>query len=332
MRTSKDRPVPVFPPFRILRLALLYALFWLTGPAQAETGALQGNGETLAPLEAFRDCDTCPEMIVLPLGSFVMGAPLEESAFVYSLWHKPEPGVVPGYAHEGPMHEVKIDIPIAMGRNEVTREEWLACVAEGGCAHTPDPRVLGFGGVYYRADNPRHPVMNVSYLDMLEYVAWLNRKVGADVYRLPTEAEWEYAARAGTRTRFAQGDTLTPDQANISVFHWEGDRRVPDPDNRRVPVPVDALDAANAWGLRHMAGNVLERTMSCWSERHLGLPTSSAYLAEAERHNTCRRVAKGGSFGSGADYARPANRGYGTENSRLKSTGFRVVRALQQAD
>ncbi|PWE32346.1 formylglycine-generating enzyme family protein [Maritimibacter sp. 55A14] len=240
---------------------------------------------------------------------------------------------------EGPEHEVIIDIPIAMGRNEVTRKEWMVCVTDGGCSHTPDPRILKFGGGYYYADGPRHPVIDVSYLDMQEYVAWLNQKTGTSAYRLPTEAEWEYAARAGTRTRFAQGDTLTLDQANIAIFRHadgseykfreKGERYYSDPNNRKMPVPVDMLDAANAWGLRHMAGNVLEPTMSCWSSTHLGLPTSSAYLAEAKKASGCQHVIKGGSYGRSREYARPANRGSAKETGRSRTTGFRIVRELE---
>lgn len=283
------------------------------------------TGQTVAPLEIFQECDQCPEMIVLPMGSFVMGAPLEESAKAYLTWNKPKPGEPIGMLHEGPEHEVVIDIPIAMGRNEVTREEWLACVEDGGCSHVPDPRVTVLSGYLY-ADDPRSPVIDINYADMLEYVAWLNRVTGTSAYRLPTEAEWEYAARAGTRTRFAQGENLTTDQAN---FFLSRDEAGPDakPSSRKMPVPVDMLDAANPWGLRHMAGNVMEPTMSCWSDRHLGLPTSSAYLAEAEQAAHCRRVTKGGAYFAGREFARPANRGSMFETIRSK-TGLRVVREM----
>jgi formylglycine-generating enzyme required for sulfatase activity len=320
---------------KALRFFLGLGLFWavfLLGPVAAVAADNAPsyrltNGQTVAPLELFRECEQCPEMVVLPTGSFVMGAPLAESELAYLLWLKPKPGEPVGMVQEGPQHEVIIDVPIAMGRNEVTRAEWLACVEDGGCTHVPDPRILALRGYFY-ADDPRSPVIDVSYRDMLEYVAWLNRLTGTEAYRLPIEAEWEYAARAGTRTRFAQGDSLTVDQANIAVFRREGDRSVPDPNNRKIPVPVDMLDAANAWGLRHMAGNVVELTMSCWSKRHLGLPTSSAYLAEARNSGTCPHVAKGGSFGRSGEYARPANRGSTSETSRSVSVGFRIVREL----
>jgi len=318
----------IFPVCIFLKCLAALILLWLPVTAMARDVYSTINDREVAPFEIFQECDVCPEMIVLPMGSFVMGAPLEQSELIYRLWNKTEPGEIVGMRHEGPEHTVLIDIPIAMGLNEVTLEEWLACVAEGGCSLVPDPRVLKFDGSYFYVDEPRHPVFYVSFLDILEYLTWLNRKVGADVYRLPTEAEWEYAARAGTQTRFAQGDSLTTDQANIGIFRWEGDRYVSDPNNRKTPVLVDALDAANAWGLRHMAGNLREWTLSCWSDRHLGLPTSSAYLAEAQRQETCRRVAKGGSFGADPVYARPASRGAGDEDIRSRIVGFRIVREM----
>ncbi|NOR62073.1 MAG: SUMF1/EgtB/PvdO family nonheme iron enzyme [Rhodobacteraceae bacterium] len=206
----------------------------------------------------FQECADCPEMIVLPSGSFTMGAPLEESAAAFRLLRKPELGVPDGHPHEGPEHEVTIDIHIAMGRNEVTYAEFLACVEDGGCTHSPDPGILTLTGFVY-ADDPRSPVIDVSYIDVLEYVAWLNHITDTDAYRLPTEAEWEYGAYGGADTKFDQGDSLTTEQANFGIFHHRDGGFFPDRNNRRMPVPVDMLDAANAWGLRHMAGNVLEK-------------------------------------------------------------------------
>ena len=255
-----------------------------------------------------------------------MGTPLEESAFVYSLWYKVEPGEPAGFAHEGPEHEVLIDMPIAMGRNEITRKEWAVCVAESGCDAMPSAEVPTHDGPLF-ADEPLHPVIHVSYEQAQDYIAWLNGKVGTKAYRLPTEAEWEYAARAGTTTKFGQGDRLTTDQANIGIFAFDGDLYLPDPDNRQTPVTVDMLDAANAWGLRNMAGNVMEIMMSCMTERHLGLATSSEYL-EAAQEASCRRVVKGGSFSTDAEYARPSHRGGGSETSKSRFRGFRIVRNM----
>ena len=177
---------------------------------------------------------------------------------------------------------------------------------------------------------PDHPVINVSYLDALEYVAWLNGRVGDDLYHLPTEAEWEYAARAGTQTQFAQGDELTADQANFSRGATENVRKIEMPHltNRGRPVPVHELDAANAWGLRHMSGNVSEVTQSCWTQKHIGLANDSAYLRLAQSQSNCRRVAKGGAFNFAMDGVRPAARTRPPETHRRDYFGFRIIREM----
>jgi formylglycine-generating enzyme required for sulfatase activity len=302
--------------------------------ARAESRYVVSDGREVAPLELFQECAQCPEMIVMPMGSFMMGARPEDSRNPFD-YYRPDgkigrraPGELNIIPSEHPRHRVEIDIPYAMGRNEVTHEEWMACVEAGGCSHVPEHRVPTLSGDIELG--PRHPVVNVSYRDAQEYVGWLNGVVGAEVYRLPTEAEWEYAARAGTETRFAQGDDLTPDQANFSRVGTERLRghEMPELVNRRMPVTVDELDAANGWGLRHMSGNVDEQTRSCWTERHLGLPTSSAYLALSNEGGSCKRVGKGGSFAGAMDFARPAAHGRAPETYRRYGSGFRVVRQL----
>jgi formylglycine-generating enzyme required for sulfatase activity len=297
------------------------------------------NGRKVSPLESFRECDVCPEMIVMPPGAFMMGAERGESRNPFDFYGENATGRVRGpdeiniIPSEHPRHRVEMDLPYAMARNELTHAEWMACVEDGGCTHTPDHRVL----VFRQGDvplGPDHPVINVSYLDALEYVAWLNGRVGDEVYRLPTEAEWEYAARSGTQTRFAQGDDLTADQANFSRAATEQLRQLPTPvqlphlTNRRRPVPVHELNAANAWGLRHMSGNVRELTQSCWTQEHVGLASASAYLRLAQSQSNCRRVAKGGAFTSAMDNTRPARRTRPLEDRRAEYLGFRIVREM----
>ena len=248
-----------------LSALLICGSILLPVPAASEGGVSYelANGRKVSPLERFRECDVCPEMIVIPLGAFLMGAKRGESRNPFDFYGPnatmrvrgpDEINIIP---FEHPRHRVEMDIPYAMARNELTHAEWMACVEDGGCTYIPDHRVLVFRQGYVPL-GPDHPVINVSYLDTLEYVAWLNGRVGADLYRLPTEAEWEYAARAGTQTRFAQGDELTADQANFSRKATENLRKIEMPHltQRRMPVPVQELDAANAWGLRHMSGNV----------------------------------------------------------------------------
>jgi len=300
----------------------------ISSPSFGQETVTSGDGRELKPLEMFQDCPDCPEMIVLPMGSFMMGAPPAESAPVDVRLDR-KPGEPRGRLTEGPVHQVFIDIPIAMGRNEVTHEEWSACVADGGCSHQPDRVVVTRKGRNEVVG--RSPVNEVSYLDILEYVAWLNKITGSSGYRLPTEAEWEYAARAGSNTKFAQGEVLTPDQANFISYGNITDQGLfsdPDPNSPYMPISVDDLDSANAWGLRHIAGNVLERTLSCWSERHLGLTSSSRYLAAALEVQSCDRVGKGGFYNASMYTARPANRGRATEDRRADIAGFRIVKEL----
>lgn len=300
----------------------------ISSPSFGQETVTSGDGRELKPLEMFQDCPDCPEMIVLPMGSFMMGAPPAESAPVDVRLDR-KPGEPRGRLTEGPVHQVFIDIPIAMGRNEVTHEEWSACVADGGCSHQPDRIILKRSGPTEVSE--RSPVNEVSYLDIQEYIAWVNEKTSANAYRLPTEAEWEYGARAGTTTPFAQGDILTPDDANFLVFGEitaEGRFSNPDPNSHLMPISVDELDADNPWGLRHMAGNVLEKTLSCWSERHLGLEYSSNYLAAAIGVDDCERVSKGGAFNASMFSARPANRGRRAEEIRSELAGFRIVKEL----
>lgn len=253
-----------------------------------------------------------------------------------------------------------IDIRIAMGKNEITFDEWMACVNDGGCGgYIPDHEVGQWGSdeaVMRALTDPRfnhipseaniastlgkpgflqiggrYPVHYVSYLDGQAYVAWLNQKLNTDAYRLPTEAEWEYAARAGTTTRFAQGFEPTPDQANISAEFTEMMMHTDRPDLRTLgyPVPVDELDAANPWGLRHMSGNLGEITLSCYTERYKGWSTSSEWLEKSFRPN-CERTERGGSFGGPMDAARVAWRDSDEEKTQTRFGGFRIVKELNE--
>lgn len=317
------------------RLAALVGALQVFAPPVAADYLLT-DGTTVEPLEIFQECDICPEMIALPLGEFLMGGPPGESKNNIH-WDvgniRPVTPDDPYIAfQEGPVHPVLIDIPVAMGRNEVTYDEWMACVEDGGCGgYVPQDYVL-------QANAPRakivgkHPVITVSYDDALAYTEWLNSRVGAEVYRLPTEAEWEYAARAGTQTPFAQGEEITTDQANFLGSATEimlGEKR-PDLVSRGKPVPVDELSAANDWGLRHMSGNVAEQTMSCWTETYDGWETSSLYLQKTRSTDCERLVTRGGAYPTAMDISRVAGRGSSLPNSRSSVAGFRILRELNK--
>ena len=145
--------------------------------------------------EVFRDCDACPEMVVIPAGTFMMGS--DE-----------------GGSYERPVHAVRIPYRFAVGKYEVTFMEWDACVSDGGCSHRPDDMGWGRGA---------RPVIDVSWEDAQEYAVWLSRETGED-YRLLSESEWEYAARSGTTTRYYFGDEISPGEAN---YDYSEGRTVP---------------------------------------------------------------------------------------------------------
>ena len=155
----------------------------------AATGTIVDDDDPAQPGTTFRDCAACPELVLVPAGSYRMGSPATET----------------GRHADEQQRSVTIAAPFAVGVHEVTFAEWDACVAGGGCGgHRPDDSGWGRG---------RRPVVNVSWDDAQAYVAWLSAETGAD-YRLLTEAEWEYAARAGTTTPFHTGATIATDQAN----------------------------------------------------------------------------------------------------------------------
>ncbi|MGL5011622.1 MAG: formylglycine-generating enzyme family protein [Paracoccaceae bacterium] len=322
----------------LLRLfCISLAIPFFVGLARAEQLAIIAElvAGKLPPLASFKECDTCPEMIVMPQGSFMMGAIEGESQNPWDFtgenptFRRRGPDEINIIPFEHPRHLVEMDIGYAIARNETTYAEWMACVDDGGCTYVPDHRVRTLNE--WVPLGPNHPVINVSYIDIQQYVDWLNSKVGAQVYRLPTEAEWEHAARAGTETPFAQGDALTAEQANFSRKGTEHglDKPLPELVDRDQPVEVEDLDAANAWGLRHMSGNVSELTLSCWTEQHLGLSSASAYLASADTQNLCKRTVKGGGFDAGMDWCRLAVRTRQESSDRDEYTGFRLVRDMQ---
>ena len=235
--------------------------------------------------ERFRDCAECPEMVVVPAGSFLMGSPESE-------WGR--------YGNEGPVHRVEIAKPFAIGVYEVTFAEWDACAADGGCGgYSPNDAGWGRG---------RRPVINVSWEDAQAYVRWLSAKTGKR-YRLPSESEWEYAARAGTRTLFHTGETISTDQANY---------------NGCQTVPVDTF-GANEWGLHDVHGNVWEWTEDCWNNSYAGAPTDGSAWANGD---CSRRVLRGGSWNNRPSNLRAANRDRGTAGNRGNNIGFRVARTL----
>lgn len=246
--------------------------------------------------EIFRDCPTCPQMTVVPAGSYLMGSPESEEGREGFEW---------------PRHEVRIEKPFAVGVYPVTFEEWDACAAEGGCGgYRPNDEDWGRG---------RRPVVNVSWDDAQSYVIWLRRKTGKP-YRLLSEAEWEYAARAGTTTRYSFGDAISTSEANYGGALGETQ-------------PVGSY-RANGFGLHDMHGNVWEWVQDRWHDDYDEAPndgtaweTQDIVEQMMERRSGSRRVLRGGSWSNDAASLRSAARSKLVAGSRGIS-GFRVARAL----
>jgi formylglycine-generating enzyme required for sulfatase activity len=223
-----------------------------------------------------RDCPECPELVVVPAGA----------------------------ARLASGRDVTLVAPLAVGKFEVTFEEWDACVAQGGCGHRPADRGWGRG---------RQPVMNVNWDDAQAYVTWLVRKTGK-AYRLLSEAEWEYAAQAGTGREVSA--TRGANQANCDGC---GSRR----DNKQT-APVGSF-AANGFGLHDMLGNVWEWTADCWNDSHAGAPPDGGAPISGE---CSRRVLRGGSWDNDPGRTRSAYRFRGPSDVRVDLIGFRVARTL----
>lgn len=231
-----------------------------------------------------RDCLQCPEIVLIQPGTFEMG-----SSEMFDF--------------EAPVHQVAIRKPFYIGRREVTFEEWDACLAEGGCKQKPDDRGLGRG---------RRPVTDLDWDDAKSYVAWLSQKTGK-TYRLPSESEWEYVARAGSTTTYPWGRAVDKDKANCVGC-------TSDP----VKKAIDGGSfPPNAFGVYDMAGNAAEWVEDCWNDNYKGAPTDGSAWTKP----ICReRVLRGGSFNNDPRYLRSAARFKYDQNVRFYTNGFRVVR------
>ena len=254
----------------------------------------QNTGDSApSPGETFQDCDECPKMIVVPSGLFTMGSPKRE------VGHE---------EYEEPMRRVRIDYPFAVGVYEVTFDEWYACIDTGGCgSYVPDDEGWGRGN---------RPVINVSWDDAQSYVRWLSGRTGK-TYRLLSEAEWEYVARAGTETAYSWGDSIGVNRANCKGCGSQWD------DGQTVPV---GSFAANAWGVYDMHGNVREWVQDHYHSDYEGAPTDGSAWASGVFEDW-RRM-RGGSSGDGPEILRSASRKWLTTDFRASIIGFRVARDL----
>ena len=236
-----------------------------------------------------------PEMVVIPAGRFRMGCVSNDGDC--QDWEKP-------------VREVTISAPFALSVHEVTFEQHDR--------FTDPPR--GFHIAHRKAADEgwgrgTRPVINVSWYEAREYTRWLSRKTGAE-YRLPTEAEWEYAARAGTSTKYTWGDEVGVNRANCDSFFCA--------DQWAYTAPVGSF-APNGFGLHDVHGNVWEWVQDCWNGNHAGAPKDgSARL----RGDCVLGVLRGGSWDDIPTVVRAARRSMATAFTRDNTIGFRVVRTL----
>lgn len=239
----------------------------------------------------FQDCAVCPVMVKIPAGKFMMGSPVSERG------RNPD---------EGPQNDVSIGYAFAAGKFEVTQAEYAAFVAATKAQPPVQPKFL---------TDPRHPVVNVSWDDAQAYVKWLSQTTGKQ-YRLLTEAEWEYAARAGSRGAFPWGEA-----AGSNNINCDGCGSV---QGSKGTAPVGSFKP-NAFGLYDMHGNVWEWVEDNYHENYKGAPTNgSAWSSKAPL-----RVLRGGSWYDKPDDARSAERTRHLPNVRAHFNGIRVARLLK---
>ena len=250
--------------------------------------------QALKPSDTFKECKRdCPEMIVIPSGFFTMGSPNTEQA------HR---------IRQEPQHTVTFTEPFAISKFQVTFADWDACVVAGGCnEYSPKDQDWGRG---------QQPVINVSWDDAQQYLAWLSLVTGKS-YRLLSEAEYEYAARAGTTTTYPWGDEIGKNNASCNGCGSQWDNK--------QPAPVGSFPP-NKFGLYDMIGNVWEWTEDCWHNNYDGAPAEGSKWITGGDCN--RRVDRGASWDWSTDFLRSATRSSDTTVSRTGYVGFRVARTL----
>ena len=247
---------------------------------------------------SFKECDACPEMVVVPKGSFMMGTPKTE--------------VDRAARGEDPIHRVTFAKPFAVGRFTISFDEWDACLADGGCGGNKGED-KGFG-------RGRMPAQGIKFEAAKSYLAWLSKKVGR-TYRLPSESEREYFTRAGTTTPFWFGNTISPQDANYRAATPYGGG--PRGDDSKGPVVVDSY-APNPFGIYQVHGNVWEWTEDCYNKRYNeDTPIDGSPWLEGD---CSKRMVRGGTWDWSADVSRSGARD--NADARFSTKSFRVVRTL----
>ena len=310
-------------------LAGLAVVLW-SGCAAPPAAAQSAAGDT------FRDCDACPEMVVLPAGRFHMGSPPSERSRT---------------RHEGPRRAIRIDAPFSAGKYQVTRAQFAAfaraapapATGAGCVVFDPDSGTLRRDEAardwrrpgYAQQDD--HPVVCVAWVEARAYVEWLSRETGRR-YRLLSETEWEYAARAGSNTSRPWGDVPAQScrHANLADESFARDvSRGPGRswypgwhacrDGFGFTSPVGRFEA-NRFGLHDMIGNAWEWVEDCWNDAH---GSADAGAAPRLSGDCARRVYRGGAWRSYPEFGRSAQRQHGAAGMRHALIGFRVARSIE---
>lgn len=303
-QTTPSQPTEAQPPSVLPPTALPPPRNEIAMPASAAIAAEPPPLDQIGQGgQIFQECEKCPQMVVIPSGASMLGSPPNEAG---------------RQSHELPPTEVSFAAPFAVGRFDVSFEQWDACAAEGGCNNWR-PGDFGWG-------RGRRPVIFVSWADAQAYVAWLSVKTGQP-YHLLSEAEWEYAAR-GCRTArcvaspfwFQSG--IKPELANYdSRYSYAGS---PKAQAARKTVPVDD-GVANPFGLIHIIGNVRKWMSDCWRLTSSRAPADAASRPAAECPD---HAVRGGSWGDEPKDLRAGARSWAETNERAPQIGFRVARTL----
>ena len=279
---------------------------WQKSRGEAQTGFLsrESIGLLLRGAVSFRDCDDgCPQMALIPPGKFLMGSEASDKE---------------AKVNEKPRHAVEIAYAFAVGAYEVTLAEWEACVNEGGCSSVPLER-------HGESDDGKRPVTHVTWHEANAYTEWLSGRTGMD-YRLPSESEWEYVARANTTTPYYSGVAITSKQAN---FDGRYDWRVGSALTANVYVgrtlEVGLLEP-NAFGLHDVHGNAGEWTLDCYVSHYRG---ASEDGRPRDTESCVRRVVRGGSWKDKPWDIRSARRQANVPDERSSQIGFRVLRTFE---
>jgi formylglycine-generating enzyme required for sulfatase activity len=283
---SKPAAKPARPPAKAAAGTKKTAAKPAPAPATAAAAPPASSGQPAALAEV-KDCPACPTLVYLFPGSFVMGSDS-------------------GDPSEQPAHHVALGAPFAIGKYEVTVAEWNACVEAGACQRVGQ----------HANPPPKAPIRDVSWDDAQQYVKWLRTSSGKP-YRLPSEAEWEYAARGGTSTRYWWGDEMATGKANCKDCGppW------------RSEGPADAGSfAANPNGLHDMNGSVWEWVDDCWHSSFKGTPADGKAWNEP---NCSVRVIRGGSWREPAPYRASSTRSRDDAGVRHSQNGFRVARDVE---